>query len=54
VQILPAPNSAPRQAGADDPFILEFPIHDAGAWRITLHRRMREHRKLTYLRPEIG
>jgi len=49
VQILPPPNNAPRAGGADDPFILEFPIQDAGLWPITNHRRMREHRKLTQL-----
>jgi len=52
VQILPAPNSAPRGGGgSDDPFVLEFPVQDAGPglWPITNHRRMREHRKLTLL-----
>jgi hypothetical protein len=50
VQILPAPDTAPRGGGgADDPFILEFPIQDAGLWPITNHRRIREHRRLTLL-----
>jgi len=54
VQILPAPESAPRVAGADNPFILEFPIRDAGRWPttnypITNQRRRREHQKLTLL-----
>jgi hypothetical protein len=36
VQILPAPESAPRaNEGADNPFILEFPIRDAGRWPAT-------------------
>jgi hypothetical protein len=55
VQILPAPESAPRaNEGADNPFILEFPILDAGEWpttncSITNQRRRREHQKLTLL-----
>jgi hypothetical protein len=50
VQILALPDSAPRgDGGADDPFILEFPIQDAGLLPITNHRRIREHRKLTLL-----
>jgi hypothetical protein len=49
VQILPAPDGAPRQGGADEPFILEFPIRGRDLWPITNHRRMREHRKLTLL-----
>jgi hypothetical protein len=55
VQILPAPESAPRaNEGADNPFILEFPIRDAGVWPttnypITNQRRGREHKKLTLL-----
>ena len=50
VQILPAPNSAPRGGGgADEPFILEFPIQEAGLWPITNQHRIREHRKLTRL-----
>jgi hypothetical protein len=55
VQILPAPESAPRaNEGADNPFILEFPIQDAGEWpttnySITNQRRRREHQKLTLL-----
>jgi hypothetical protein len=55
VQILPAPEGAPRaNEGADNPFILEFPIQDAGVWpttnySITNQRRRREHQKLTLL-----
>jgi hypothetical protein len=56
VQILPPPKGAPRppQTLADHPFILEFPIQDAGAWPIanypiTNQRRRREHRRLTLL-----
>jgi hypothetical protein len=51
VQILPAPNSAPRDhsQSADDPFILEFPVNEASVWEITNHRRIREHRRLTLL-----
>jgi hypothetical protein len=49
VQILPAPDGAPRAAGADDPFILEFQIKGSDLWVITNHRRIREHRKLTLL-----
>jgi Apea-like HEPN len=55
VQILPAPENAPRATeGADNPFILEFPIQDAGEWpttnySITNQRRRREHQKLTLL-----
>jgi hypothetical protein len=50
VQIIPAPDSAPRSGGGGyDPFILEFPIQDAGLWPITNQRRIREHRNLTHL-----
>jgi hypothetical protein len=49
VQILPAPDGAPRAAGADDPFILEFPIKGSDLWFIANHRRIREHRNLTLL-----
>jgi hypothetical protein len=50
VQILPPPASAPRtHEGADNPFILEFPIRDACLWAITNQRRIREHRRLTLL-----
>jgi hypothetical protein len=50
VQILPPPASAPRaHEGADNPFILEFPIRDAGLWAISNQRRIREHRRLTLL-----
>jgi hypothetical protein len=50
VQILSAPEGAPRaNEGADNPFILEFPIQDAGVWPITNQRRRREHQKLTLL-----
>jgi hypothetical protein len=50
VQILPPPEGAPLASeGADNPFILEFPIQDAGVWPITNQRRIREHQKLTLL-----
>jgi hypothetical protein len=50
VQILPPPDNAPRaREGADNPFILEFPIQESSLWPITNHRRKREHRKLTLL-----
>jgi hypothetical protein len=55
VQILPAPEKAPRASqGSDIPFILEFPIRDAGVWPtsnypITNQRRRRKHQKLTLL-----
>jgi hypothetical protein len=55
VQILPAPESAPRaNEDADNALILEFPIQDAGVWPttnypITNQRRIREHKKLTLL-----
>jgi len=55
VQILPPPENAPRAyQGSDIPFILEFPIRDAGVWPatnypITNQRRIREHQKLTRL-----
>jgi Apea-like HEPN len=51
VQILPPPEDAPRPPGegADNPFILEFPIQEASLWPITNYRRMREHRRLTLL-----
>ena len=48
VQILPAPESAPR-GGAAHPFILEFPIKHSDLPFITNHRRIREHRKITLL-----
>lgn len=51
VQILPPhPESPPAPVEcADHPFILEFPIREAGCWLITNHRRMREHRWLTLM-----
>jgi len=51
VQILPPPEDAPRAPVeiAEHPFILEFPLREAGLWPITNHRRMQEHRKLTLL-----
>jgi hypothetical protein len=55
VQILPAPEREPRaNVGADNPFILEFPIQDADVWPttnypITNQRRRREQQKLTLL-----
>jgi hypothetical protein len=55
VQILPPPEGAPlTHEGAENPFVLEFPIQDAGVWpttnyAITNQRRRREHQKLTLL-----
>jgi hypothetical protein len=51
VQILPPPENAPRAPveQADHPFILEFPISVSALDRITNHRRIREHRRLTLL-----
>ena len=55
VQILPPPEGAPlTYEGADNPFVLEFPIQDAGVWpttnySITNQRRRREHQNLTLL-----
>ena len=51
VQILPPSANAPVAPVecADHPFILEFPIRDAGYWPITNDRRMREHRRLTLM-----
>ena len=49
VQIVPTPDNAPRARELAVPFILEFPIQDAGIWSITNHRRMREHRRITRL-----
>ena len=51
VQILPPPDDAPRAdvEMADHPFILEFPITASDFLPVTNHRRMREHRNLTYL-----
>jgi hypothetical protein len=49
LQILPAPDHAPRAAGVSNPFILEFPIKGSDLSFITNHRRIREHRRLTLL-----
>lgn len=51
VQILPPPSESPTAPVecADHPFILEFPIRDAGYRPINHYRRMREHRRLTLL-----
>ena len=53
VQILPPPPEAPSAPVemAAHPFILEFNINGAPAdlWRITNHRRKREHRRITLL-----
>ena len=52
VQIVPLPADAPRAPHemADHPFILEFPIQEAGLlYRVTNHRRIGEHRRLTLL-----
>jgi len=51
IQILPPPDDAPS-AGvemAEHPFILEFPMQATNLWRITNHRRIRDHRNLTRL-----
>jgi hypothetical protein len=51
VQILPPPADAPRAPVemAEHPFILEYPVKGSDLWSITNFRRMREHRKLTFL-----
>ena len=51
VQILPPPAGTPSAniEIAEHPFILEFAILESGIWRITNHRRLREHRDLTLL-----
>jgi hypothetical protein len=51
LQILPPPNDAPEAPVemADHPFILEFPLLGSDFWRLTNHRRTREHRQLTLL-----
>ena len=51
VHILPPPADAPRAPveHAEHPFILEFLIKASDVPRITEHRLMREHRKLTLL-----
>lgn len=51
VQILAPPDEAPRAPYemAEHPFILEFPTQETDLWRITNHRRQREHRTLTLL-----
>ena len=51
VQILPAPPDAPQAPSpmAEHPFILEFPVKVSEVWPITNFRRMREHRRLTFL-----
>ncbi len=51
VQILPPHPEAPSAPVemAEHPFILEFPIQEAGLGAVTNHRRLREHHKLTLL-----
>jgi hypothetical protein len=51
VQILPPHPDAPSAPVemAEHPFILEFPLQVTGLWRVTNHRRLREHRDLTLL-----
>jgi len=51
VQILPPHPESPSAPVkcADHPFILEFRFREAGYWRITNHRRLREHRRLTLM-----
>lgn len=51
VQILPAPAEAPSAPVemAQHPFILEFPVQAANLWAITNSRRIRNHRRYTFL-----
>jgi hypothetical protein len=49
VQILPAPDNAPSDEGAENPFILEFPVEASEFWPLTNYRCRREHRELTCL-----
>jgi len=51
VQILPPPTGAPRAQCeiAEHPFILEYPVKVSDLWPITNFRRMRAHRKLTFV-----
>jgi len=51
VQILPPPPDAPiaPDGMAENPFILEFPVRVTDEWTVTNFRRMREHRRLTFL-----
>jgi len=51
LQILPPPEGTPRAPVelAEHPFVLEFPLKVSDLWRITNHRRIREHRRLTLL-----
>ena len=51
VQILPPPADAPVAPVemAEHPFILEFPVKVSDRWPITNHRRMTQHRSLTWL-----
>jgi hypothetical protein len=51
IQILPPPADAPQSVFemAEHPFILEYPLTASKFWPITNFRRMREHRRLTFL-----
>jgi hypothetical protein len=49
VQILPPPDNAPSDPGAENPFILEFLVKSSEFWQLTNYRRRREHRELTCL-----
>jgi hypothetical protein len=51
VQIVPPPADAPLAPleAADHPFVLEFPVKVSDVARITNHRRIRDHRRLTLL-----
>lgn len=51
VQILPPHPESPTAPVecADHPFILEFPMRDAGCPAITNYRRVRDHRRLTLM-----
>jgi hypothetical protein len=51
VQILPPPDNAPSAPMeiAEHPFMLEFPLVASTNWKLTNHRRRRDHRRLTLL-----
>jgi hypothetical protein len=49
VQILPPPDNAPSDEGAEKPFILEFTVKASDLWRLTNYRHIRERHDLTFL-----
>jgi hypothetical protein len=51
VQILPPPLDAPSAPVemAQHPFILEFPLRVSHEWQLTNYRRIRDHRRLSFL-----